>query len=460
MLLAFHARHPLTCLGRLIQAVCVASTLGTTSLHAEPDADAAPAQRWQLHAQSTWIWQHKPAFHAAYSGEHSLSPRHENDHSFSTTLFAGLRLAPDTEVYLNPEMVAGSPMSNLTGLGGLTNGELQKTSGPHLKLYRARAFLRQTWALGDEREAVASDANQLGGNRPVDRVVLTVGNLAVSDLFDVNAVAHDARTQFLNWALISNGAYDFAADARGYSLGAAAEYVRGPWALRAGRFALPQTPNASRLDRHLDRHHGDQIELERATGLMTGLDGRVRLLWFRNTMRTGRFDEALALADADGGTPDTAAVRRRQAKQGWGLGMDQALSDELSVFARTARSDGRTEVEAFAEIDRSLSMGAVLRGQRWGQAGDAVGLAWARNALSSSHRRYLTAGGSGFFVGDGALNYRAETITELYYSLALPDLQPLRHSALTLDVQHVANPAYNRDRGPVRMLAVRLHSEI
>ncbi|TAK91395.1 MAG: carbohydrate porin, partial [Aquabacterium sp.] len=272
-------------------------------------ADTPPASEdWNVKAQTTYIWQKKPAFNARYSGDNSLVAESEKSYSFSATLFAGLRLGENTEAYYNPELVQGQPMSHLTGLGGLTNGELQKTSGAHPKLYRARLFLRHNWALGDEREQVESDANQLGGSRPKDRVVLTAGNLAVSDIFDANSYAHDARSQFMNWALLTHGAYDFAADTRGYSIGAALEYIRGDWALRAGRFELPKVPNGQSLDTRLFSHHGDQIELERSYAL-GGQSGKVRALWFRNTAVMGRFDDALDQAGATPAIADTALVR-------------------------------------------------------------------------------------------------------------------------------------------------------
>lgn len=430
------------------------------STHALADTPSQ-SEDWNLKGQTTYIWQKKPSFKAAYSGDNSLQPQAEKSYSFSATLFAGWRLARDTELYLNPELVQGVPMSNLTGLGGLGNGELQKTSGPHPKLYRARLFLRQSWALGDEREQVESDANQLAGTRAKDRVVLTAGNLAITDIFDVNSYAHDARSQFMNWALLTHGAYDFAADARGYSIGAALEYIWGDWAVRAGRFEMPRIPNQQALDTRLFSHHGDQIELERGYTL-DQRTGKVRALWFRNTANMGRFDEALSLAAQNAqplSSANTANVRRPQYKEGWGLAWEQALTDNVGAFARLARSDGQTEVYAFSEIDQSLSVGTQIQGKAWGREADTVGVALARNGLSTIHQRYLAAGADGFFVGDGGLNYQAERIIEAFYSLGLPDGWT-RHSTISLDVQHIDNPAYNRDRGPVNMFAIRLHTEL
>ena len=418
--------------------------------------DAAPEiEPWNAKFQATYIWQKHPGFSAAYSGPNSLLSTPEKSYSFTSTAYLGLRLARDTELYFNPEAVQGVAFSGLTGLGGLNNSELQKTAGPNLTLYRARLFVRQTWGLGGEREAVESQANQLGGSRDKNRVVLTAGNLAASDLFDGNAYAHDARTQFMNWSFLTHGAYDFAADARGYSWGAALEYFGDDWAIRAGRFAQPKEPNGLPLDFAMGRHYGDQVEVEKSYQL-SGQPGKVRLLVFRNQVYTGGFSDALANAAKTGGVPDTASVRRLQSKTGVGLNMEQALSPDMGVFARLARSNGKTEVYAFAEIDRSLSAGATLQGSRWGRPNDSLGIAYAQNGLSSSHQAFLAAGGIGFFVGDGALNYRPEKIVEGYYSLGLP---LLKQSAVSLGMQYIRNPGYNADRGPVKVFAARLHTE-
>ncbi|MDW5441277.1 carbohydrate porin [Polaromonas sp. SM01] len=418
--------------------------------------DAPEAERWNAKLQATYLWQTKPGFPAAYSGVNSLSPRAEKSYSFTSTAYLGLRLAPDTELYVNPELVQGVPMSHLTGLGGLSNAELQKTAGSNPTLYRARLFVRQTWHMGGEggeREAVASGANQLAGWRDKDRMVLTAGNLAVSDIFDANTYAHDPRTQFMNWSFLTHGAYDFAADSRGYSWGAALEYYRGDWALRAGRFMQPKESNGLALDHAWQRHYGDQYELEKAYSL-AGRPGTLKLLYFRNRAIMGGFADALA--NAGGGVPDIATVRRLRVKQGWGINLEQSLGDNVGLFARLGRNDGASETYAFAEIDRSLSLGVAIQGASWSRAKDTLGLAYARNGLSAPHQAFLAAGGSGFFVGDGRLNYRPEAIVEGYYSLAL---DTLKNSALSLGLQYIRNPAYNADRGPVKVLSVRLHTE-
>ena len=346
------------------------------------------------------------------------------------------------------------PLSGLTGLGGLSNGELQKTAGSNPVLYRARFFLRQNWALDGASESVASAFNQLGGAQAPRRVVLTVGNLAVSDIFDNSAFAHDARSQFINWALLTHGHYDFAADSRGYTNGAALEWIEHEWTLRGGRFAVPRESNGLELDKSLLQHYGDQVELEHRHRL-ADREGAVRLLLFRNVERMARFDDALAEAARSGLAPELAGVRRLQSKIGWGLAAEQGLSETLGGFVRVGRHDGATEPYSFASIDNAASAGLVWRAAAWQRAADELGFAFASNGLSASHRRFLAAGGSDFFIGDGRLRYGREFLIEAFYSAALS-----HGIKLTLDLQHISNPAYNRDRGPVRFIALRLHAEL
>ena len=436
-------RQTLACLAAL------ACTLNCASLLA-----AEPTQEsWNAHVQSTYIWQSKPAFSAPYSGDYSLQPERERSYSFSATAAFGWRLTPDTELYFNPEATQGLPFSKLRGFGGMTNGEQQKTSGPDMTIYRARLFMRHNWNLGGEKEQVASGINQLAGTQDKHRITLSLGNMAVSDIFDGSAIAHDARTQFINWALLTHGAYDYAADLRGYSTGAALEYYADDWVLRVGRFMQPIESNGLALDTRILRHYGDQIELEHAHSL-GDLPGKVRVLAFRNQAVMGGFRDALSYAAINGGVPDVRQVRTQRNKVGAGLNMEQALSDDIGVFARASWNDGKSETYAFTEIERSISVGAAIRGNSWQRAQDTIGMAIVRNGLSQAHRDYLALGGHGAFIGDGRLNYRPEGIAEIYYSLGITP-----NFFLTLDLQHIRNPAYNKDRGPVSVGSLRMHAK-
>lgn len=405
----------------------------------------------QAKFQATYVWQGKPAFGAAYSGPNSLAPGREKSYSFTATAFLGLRPWAGGELYFNPEIAQGVPLSNLVGLGGFSNGEMARTSGANPKLYRARAFLRQTWGLGGEKENLEADQNQLAG--PVDkrRFVLSVGNLSVTDIFDDNAYSHDPRTQFLNWSIMTHGAYDFAADARGYSWGVAGEWYQDDWVLRLGRFIQPKEPNMLALDKAIFKHYGDQIEIEHSHAL-GGQPGKLRLLAFRNRTIMARFRDALNQGTEP---PDLNAVRQGEhTKAGVGINLEQALSDNFGAFLRASWADGKSETYAFTEIDRSLSGGLLLKGAAWGREKDGLGLAFARNGLSKDRRDYLAAGGISFFIGDGALNYRPENILETFYRW-----NPAPGLWLSADYQHIRHPAYNADRGPVNFAGLRLHTE-
>ncbi|WP_198970368.1 carbohydrate porin [Xylophilus sp. ASV27] len=446
------ARHGLRIATALLLGLC-----GTARAAEAAAAEPGP-EPWNLHAQATYVWQIKPSFPAAYSGPDSLSPERARSYSFTSTAFMGLRLGPATEAYFNPEVVQGLPLSNLTGLGGPTNGELQKAAGSSPTFYRARLFLRHTWGLGGGTEQVESDANQLAGAYDKRRLTLTAGNFALTDVFDNSLHASDARTQFLNWSFLTHGAYDYAADSRGYTWGAALDYRHGDdWSLRAGRFLQPKQSNGLPLDRRIFSHYGDQVELERRY-TVGGREGSLRLLGFHNVAVMAGFDDALAYARQNGGTPELAPVRKRRSKYGAGVHLEQQVADGVGVFLRASANDGRSEPYAFTSIDRAFSAGATFEGARWGRPLDALGLAAAVNGLSSAHRAYLAAGGTDFFVGDGRLRYRTENIFEGYYRIGFG--LGRSDAALSFGLQLIHNPGYNADRGPVKIGTVRLHVEI
>ncbi len=419
-------------------------------------AEAKQVQEdWNLKGQVTYIYQEKPPFHADYTlpGFNSLSPEREHSHSLSATAYLGVRPWSSAEVFFNEEMVLGVPFSNLTGLAGVPNSELQKVSGPSPKFYRSRAFLRQTWNLGGGTEFVESGIDQLAGFIDHQRVVLTAGNFSIVDLFDNNTFAHDGRKDFFNWVNVAYGAYDYAADVRGYTWGAALEYYRDNWTFRAGRFAVPKESNGLDLNFNFNQFHGDQVEIERAHEI-GGQPGKVRLLGFRNVEFMGKFQDALDYAAMHGGAPDVANVRRSNVKYGYGINLEQSLTNDLGVFTRASWNDGETEMFSYTEVERSLQAGASMKGMRWGRQQDTVGVALVQDGLSKVHQEYLAAGGTGFLIGDGKLNYRPEQVFEGYYSIGLA-----KSSWLTLDYQHFNNPAYNADRGPVTVWGMRLHSE-
>jgi carbohydrate-selective porin OprB len=251
---------------------------------------------------------------------------------------------------------------------------------------------------------------------------------------------------------MTHGAYDYAADARGYSWGLALEYFNDDWRLRAGRFIQPKEPNQLALDSRIFKHYGDQIEIERAYALAER-PGRLRFLVFRNVARMARYQDALDLAAQTGGAPDINAVRSvERVKRGFGFNFEQEISSSVGLFGRASWADGQTETYAFTEIDRSLSGGVSVKGGTFGRARDTLGIACVRNGLSTAHRDYLAAGGLGFFLGDGALRYRPENILEAYYSLNVA-----KDTSVSADFQRISNPGYNADRGPATVVSARLH---
>lgn len=410
--------------------------------------------RWLAKFQSTYVWQTKPAFHVDYSGPNSLRADAEKSYTFSATAYLGVRLWEGAELYANPEVVQGAPLSGLVGLGGETNGEAQKVAGTNPKLYRARLFLRQTIGLGGDRQALDAGFNQFAETVDRRRVVITFGNFALNDIFDGNAFSHDSRTQFLNWTLIDYGAWDFAADARGFTQAAAIEFYVDDWVLRWARAELPVESNGLALNSRIFNSYGDNAEVEH-TYIIGDQAGKLRALVYRNVANMGTYPAANALAAMTGDTPDISLVREHRAKIGFGVSLEQTFSDSIGGFARYSAADGKGEEYAFAEVDRSLQIGLSLKGLSWSRADDTVGLAGVRNDLSSSHRYYLATGGLGFFVGDGQLtHYHSEDIAEAYYNARL-----IAGLWATLDYQYIAAPAYNADRGPVSVYTARLHAE-
>ena len=436
----------------LLRTALLLALTTTATAHAAEEVQ----ENWQLKGQATYVGQKSKNFRSAYSDKNSLNADGESAYTFTSTAFLGARLWKGAEAYLNIEAGQGDAMSGLTGLGGFSNGEATRVSGNTIKAYRQRLFLRQTWGLDEETEYQESEFNQMAGRVTKDRVVLTVGNFSVLDIFDDNAYAKDPRTQFLNWSNMAHTAYDYGADARGFGWGFAAEWYRGDWVLRFGRMTGPKTPNGTEVDFRILRHYGDQIEIEHAHRIAER-PGKVRLLAFRNRAKLASYTEASDWLAANPGV-DAQAINHvrngERIKYGFGINLEQEIVDELGWFLRAMHADGRSETYAFTEADGSFATGLSLKGGRWNRPDDTLGFAWMRNTLSSERRDYLARGGLSFFIGDGKLAYGPEHIVETYYSW-----KALRGLWLTANYQHVGNPAYNADRGPANIYSLRLHAE-
>jgi hypothetical protein len=429
-----------------LHAVRISCAVSAACIATSAFADDKPIE---AHVQATYVRQVKPSFSAAYSGPKSLVAARAYGYSLTATAFFGARLGEGWEAYWNPEVTQGAPLSELQGLGGFNNGESQRTAGPSLRGYNARAFVRRTWNVGGEYEEQASEANQVRTRYAAERVVVTAGGISVLDVFDALDYSRDPRTQFLNWASLTYGAWDYPADARGYTKGVAVEYISPAWQVRAGRFLMPKESNGLPLD-WSGRQYGDVVEVERPYRIGQR-NAVVRALAFRNRVNAGSFQDALA----QGSPPDVTLVRRLQSKSGFGLSTQVEITPQVGAYARAGWNDGKTETYAFTEIDRSLAGGVLIKGNAWNREQDTLGFAGYLNGLSRDHREYLAAGGQGFFLGDGRLNYGLERILEAFYSFGVA-----RGTWLTADFQHIENPGYNRDRGPARVFNLRAHFEL
>ncbi|WP_210518134.1 carbohydrate porin [Hymenobacter terricola] len=424
-------------------------------IHQPNDTPEKP-RNWSLHFQQTLIDQWHNNLTTPYSGEYSLADRESAKLSLTTTLFIGRRLWKGAALYFNPEVAGGSGLSGARGIAGFTNGETFRIGDPAPNLYLARLYLRQVFALGSGTDVDEDDFNQLAGPRPTHYFAINLGKFSTADFFDQNSYSHDPRTQFLNWSLMSAGGWDYAANTRGYTVGGVLEYVTPDFALRFASTLMPTLANGPVLDFHYGTAHAETLELTK-TYHLGGRQGTLRVLGFRNVAAMATYRSAVALAQATGEQPDVVNVRRDgHTKVGFGLNAEQEISKNVGLFARVSYNDGKNETWAFTEIDQSASLGVVSTGTRWQRPDDRLGVAVVVNGISTEHRAYLAAGGYGFIVGDGALNYGLEQIGEVYYSIALPKY----HASISPDYQFVVNPAYNRDRsGPVHVVAVRLHVE-
>src|SRR5664279_5912244 len=414
-------------------------------------ADAAvPERDWSLHGQLSRQLQGHGSFDSPYEGPNSFQNRKETRGSFTSTLFLGRRLWTGGEAYVNAELIAGQGLSRVLGLAAPPNGETYRIDSADLKANLARLFLRQTFALDGEGEAQDDGENQLQGRRAARRIVVTVGKISVTDVFDGNAYSHDPRTQFNNWSLWANAAWDYPADTRGYTWGVALELYRDAWAVRLGSFMEPREANGLEFDHDVSRAHGDVLEVGHRHSL-SKRPGAVRVLAYWNHADMGVYREALELApDA----PDITATRAPgRSKYGFGLNLEQEIASGVGIFLRAGWNDGKTESWAFTEIERTLALGATARGETWKRPGDVIGVAVASNGINRDHRDYLAAGGLGSMLGDGALHASAEEVLDVFYSASLSSF-----AAVTLEAEHYWSPGFNRDRGPLTVYGLRLHA--
>src|SRR5581483_10351470 len=339
----------------------------------------AEDQDWNIHFQATSIGDMHGSFRSPYEGLNSLPPHPERRVSLTATLFFAARLSNNTIIVINPELAGGKGFGGVTGIAGFPNGEIPRVAAATPKPYLARGFIQNTWALGDDVEMAEDDANQLRGALPLRRLRSTAGRFALSDFFDNNSYSHDPRTQFMNWALMYNGAWDYPADSRGYTVGLVEDLAMRNWSLRVATALEPTVANGPDLDWHFTKNRGLVTEWERRYSPLARR-GALRILGYLNRDRGGVFREAVQLAH--GGVPDLAPTRRNGSKKyGFGINLEQAINQDIGLFARYGWSDGKTESWAFTQIDRSLSGGTSIGGRRWNRPLDRVGIAGVRNYL-------------------------------------------------------------------------------
>lgn len=420
----------------------------------ESASQEVASERFAVHGQTTLVEQVTSPFHAPYNGPNSLSPRHGAE-TLDMTLFLGARLWSGAEAWINPEIDQGFGLDDTLGLAGFPSGAAYKVGRPYAYWRVPRRFIRQTVDLGGDRQPLDPVANQIGGSQSANRWVFTVGKISVPDIFDANQYAHDPRNDFLNWAAVEAGSFDYAADAWGYTVGAAAEWYQGAWALRAGVFDLSNVPNSETLDPGF-REFQWIGELEKRHELM-GMPGKLLVTLFDSRGRMALLNDAVDLAQATGENINAALVdvRHYRSRAGISLNLEQQLSSDLGMFVRAGKAGGHVEAYEFTDIDQTIAAGLSLQGKRWSRAEDTVGLAAIVSGISADRERYLNAGGRGILVGDGQLPHPgSEQILETSYRLTV-----VKWAQLTLDYQYVINPAYNADRGPVSIVAVRVHAQ-
>ena len=430
-----------------------------------PSADSDPlpimlphpeSDRLWLSGQANFISQWHPAFHSPYSGKNSLPPEAQDATSRVLTLFTGLRLTGTAELLCDVQESGGHGIGEALGLGGITNLDVVRNTTLSKKPYVARLMWHQIIPLGNKNAAAERTPYSLFSELPERRLELRFGKFSMVDFFDLNSYGSDTNFQFMNWAVDNNGAYDYAADTRGFTFAALMEYHDRHWSARFAEGLMPKVANGINLDANMGRARAENAEVEFHRRVIGHQEGILRLLAFVNHANMGSYRAAIDNFLA-GRTPVpeiTAHPLQTTVKYGFGLNFEQPLNDWMGVFARWGWNEGRHESYAYTEVDETEQIGLGGSGKRWHRRFDRAGLVFVSNAISRDHQQYLALGGFGFLLGDGRLNYGRENIVETYYTLHV-----WRGFYPSLGFQYVDHPGYNRDRGPVVVPTLRLHLE-
>jgi hypothetical protein len=416
------------------------------------------SSRYWLSGQANIVFQGRLPFHSPYEGANSFQAGAEYKVSEVGTLYTGLRVDRstryNTDVIVDIETAMGRGLSEALGLAGFTNLDVVRNPNLGSTPYLARYQIHQTIGLTSETTAQDPNFFAFAPTVPVRRIELRVGKMTMPDFFDVNVVGSDSHLQFLNWTIDNNGAWDYAADTRGYTVGGMAEYDDRNWSLRYGLFAMPTVANGIDMDWAFSRAHGQNGEFELRHSFVPKRKGTQRVLFYANRAHMGNYREAVqAYTSGHDKTPDIVAHEHFSAlKYGFGLNGDQEVTENLRVFGRFGWNDGHTESFAYTEVDQTVELGGDYAATRWHRPNDKIGVATVSNAIKRDHQNYLKDGGLGFLLGDGNLRYGRETITEGYYTL-----HAWRGLYYSVDVQNIVNPGYNRDRGPAWVGTFRAH---
>ena len=411
--------------------------------------------RFWLSGQANFIFQTHPDFHSLYGGPHSLSSRYEKATSRVVTQFTGARVTNSLEFLVNIEESGGSALSDGFGLAGNTNLDIVRNPFLSKAPYLGRAEIHKVFALSGDKVENQRTAFSLFDELPRRRLELRFGKFSMPDFFDLNSVGSDTHFQFTNWTIDNNGAWDYAADTRGYTVGLVADYEDRTWGFRFAEALMPKVANGIDLVWKPWQSHAENFEYELRKGVLPGKPGIVRVLAYSNSANMGVYREQVIQAAGLGAAPDvTAHPWRVTRKYGFGLNVEQNISRYLTGFARFGWNDGKTESFAYTEVDQTFNQGIGANGAWWHRKQDRAGVAFVSNAIKKDHQNYLAARGLGFLLGDGHLHYGRENILETYYTVHV-----WRGIYVAPGFQHIVNPGYNRDRGPVTVPSFRAHVE-
>src|ERR1700752_976210 len=410
--------------------------------------------RYWISGQANIILQWNPRLPANYSGPHSFGPRAQNATSRVHTLFLGYQLTHTTEVFLDVESAGGHGLSNALGLAGFTNLDVVRNPALGDNPYLALVMIRQIIPLSDERISATRGALALATSLPARRIEIRVGKFTMPDFFDVTSYGDHSHLQFLNWTVDNNGAYDYSANTRGYTDGVILEYDDHWWTVRFAETLMSKVANGINLDADIARARAENLEFEARGNRILHRDGAVRFLTYLNHANMGNYEEAIRdFESGESPVPDIVATRREgRHRYGFGLNFEQEIAQQIGIFGRLGWSDGRNEAYEYTEVDRTFQLGVFSTGDRWKRRNDRTGVAFVANGIVKAHQQYLALGGLGFLLGDGRLTYGPEKIVEAFYTVHL-----WRGFFASFDVQHINNPGYNKDRGPVLVPGVRAH---